>query len=480
MGSDRPTVGVGRPIRWLLWTVERRRGSLLVVGTNNTANTATDTIDLLPTGRLILDPDVLLAEPPRRSGSWPRAVHLRLVAATVGFALTRPCAAVARRLGRAPRPGGGTDALALGPTAAPLWFWGDTTGEADRPAFWAPAGRWLFVALRLMGHDELGGFRVDNVTTWNGGERDLAALASEAPSNSIHVALGKSADAALTAAGVDHLAVGHPGYARRFLYRDGPAGYAAALFAAGVPIGPWFLGDLPMDPVRRFAGPTWMQAWPLNVRRRSPGSRTHRSTTGARRDLVDRARDLYVEGKVASVIAAVTQVDASNRALKRACKRISVEEGWPEQREKRRRKRFREANDAIDRAMVGVTVDSMKVVRRAIAKLAASEGELNIAETRTALDVLERALKLAGFDAGEQVDRHRIDHGGPAADAVGDLVRAMIQESPIEQTGQVHALLDRLNGRNGSGVPRGGEDDAVRRGVPRNGATNGNGSPTHP
>ena len=211
----------------------------------------------------------LLSEPPKRSGQWVASCVRRLLAASSGpvavglqpgeqrerleragwfnvaegsnvedarIASWRSMAEV-RRLG-----------IGFGSPRPSLVVVGDRTGRAEQLPWASRSGTWLFLALRLLGYDELTVY-LTNARDTAGRRRTkrLRALqAAFAPYSPFWVAAGREAHEVLKAAKVPCSYVEHPWAARRWCFSEGPEGYAAKLTKAGLQPGPW-AGHLPTE-----------------------------------------------------------------------------------------------------------------------------------------------------------------------------------------------------------------------------------------
>ncbi len=215
----------------------------------------------------------LLAEPPTRSGEWSPGCVRRLVAASTG-----PVAVGVRRADyRARLEAAGwfcaaEDAdlvqareacwpglarlrrlnLGFGNPRPALVLVGEKVNHAKQLPFASRSGTWLFLALRLLGHDELTLY-LANACSLRGRRRtkQLAQLHRHFDASSpTWVALGATAHEVLTAAQVPHAHVCHPSHHKRFKHHEDVIGYAQRLRAAGVPDGPWTSVAGPTLPVR--------------------------------------------------------------------------------------------------------------------------------------------------------------------------------------------------------------------------------------
>jgi hypothetical protein len=210
----------------------------------------------------------LLSEPPKRSGQWVASCVRRLLAASSGpvavglqpgeqlerleragwfnvaegsniedarIASWRSMAEV-RRLG-----------IGFGSPRPSLVVVGDRTGRAEQLPWASRSGTWLFLALRLLGYDEL--------TVYLTNARDTAGRRRSKRLRALHgafsayspfwIAAGREAHEVLNAAKIHCSYVEHPWAARRWCFSEGPEGYAEKLTKAGLQPGPW-AGQLPL------------------------------------------------------------------------------------------------------------------------------------------------------------------------------------------------------------------------------------------
>lgn len=104
------------------------------------------------------------------------------------------------------------------------------------------SGTWMWLALRMLGWDELT-VCVTNARTALGKRRtkDMKQLqAATSGCDPIWLALGGIADEMLNACKIPHVHAWHPHYHQRARYSEDVSGYAKRLVEAGVPHGPWF------------------------------------------------------------------------------------------------------------------------------------------------------------------------------------------------------------------------------------------------
>lgn len=288
----------------------------------------------------------LLAEPPRRSGEWVAGVVRRLIAASTGpvacgvrradyrerlesagwFCAAEgadveaarhaswPALPVCRRLG-----------IGAGNPRPTLVLVGESVNRAGQIPFASRAGTWLFLALRLLGYDELTCY-VTNALSLRKRRRtkQLAALAKAfAVAEPTWIGLGKCAQEVLAAGKIPHVAVGHPSWHQRYKHAEDVLGYANRMRDAGLEFGPWHSGA---DSIQRNVpgrGVVSLPELPPPYDIRSVAFARGKSTAAAKHgrqggkgrqvDVAKReaARRMYVTGEAQTVRAAAEAVDAN-------------------------------------------------------------------------------------------------------------------------------------------------------------------------
>jgi len=289
--------------------------------------------------------------------------------------------------------------IGAGSLAPSLVLVGERTARPDQVPFASRSGVWLFRALRDLGHDELGCY-VGNAIAPSG-KRQTSRLSTLRDALQRYeptwVALGREAERALKAAGIDHLQVCHPAHHRRYHYKEDVVGYAKRMLESGLERGPGVEGIVRVDDLPELPAPYDLRSTAYapgkSLGTGKPRKRKNERALGSKRG--EEARRLYVTGATPSLIETARQIGVHPDRVRE----LARAEGWAAEREDHQRLITEEVKAAAIRAEAKAASNARRLAwaatERALGRVVQKlqSGELD-PDTRDAKTLADCALAL--------------------------------------------------------------------------------------